>query len=569
MIGKTLQACALIFFTLVLSHTSLAQERQMFTNPILAGFYPDPSVCRVGSDYYLVNSTFSYFPGIPIFKSKDLVNWNLLGYALDTPDKLNLDGQSVSRGLFAPAIRYHNGVFYITCTLVDIGGNFVVTAKHPEGPWSSPVYLPQVNGIDPSLFFDDDGKAYIVFNSDPPENKGLYPGHRTLRLFAFDIEHLKVTGEEHILVNGGTDITKKPAWIEGPHIYKVNGLYYLMAAEGGTENGHSEVIFKSNSVFGPYVPYEHNPILTQRTLDPLRKNPITSTGHADLIQTEQGDWWAVFLGCRPYSMSADGLYNTGRETFLTPVRWIDGWPIINPDFKEVQYTYPYPLPAAASAAKRSYSRAVSVTDNFSGEELSKDWMFLRTPHERWYTLSKSGILSMKLKPETCSGLQNPAFLGFRQHNLSCTATTCLSFTAKDENEKAGLIIFQNEQHYYYLAVSKEKNNKVIRLYKSTKDSVALLKSVQIPVEYAEQQICFQITARRDSYAFSYALSDKQGKPIVWELLMDKVPAEFLSTKAAGGFVGSFFGLYTTANGKLSANHADYYWFSYQGDDALE
>jgi len=554
---------------LLLSASMVAQDTLRFTNPILAGFYPDPSVCRVGSDYYLVNSTFSYFPGLPIFTSKDLVNWKLLGYALDTPEKLNLDGQGVSRGLFAPAIRYHNGQFYITCTLIDIGGNFVVTAKRPEGPWSAPVWLPQVSGIDPSLFFDDDGKAYIIFNSDPPDNKGLYPGHRTLRLYEFDSEHLKVVGDEHILVNGGTDISKKPVWIEGPHIYKVDGLYYLMAAEGGTENGHSEVIFRSKSVDGPYVPYEQNPILTQRTLDPQRKNPITSTGHADLIQTEHGNWWAVFLGCRPYSMSADGLYNTGRETFLAPVKWKDGWPIINPDYAEVQYSYPYPLPPAPSVSRRAYSRSISLTDNFTDEELSRDWMFLRTPHERWFTISKTGVLTMKLKPETCSGLQNPAFLGFRQHNLTCTASTILSFDAKAENEKAGLIIFQNEQHYYYLCVSKEKGHNAIQLFKSTKDSVELVTSVQLPANGKDKWIGLQISAHRDTYAFSYTFSDKSEKPLSWKIVKKTMPAKFLSTKAAGGFIGSFFGLYATSDGQPTNNHVDYDWFNYTGNDGLE
>ena len=309
-------------------------QTKEFTNPILAGFYPDPSICKVGEDYYLVNSTFAYFPGIPVFHSKDLVHWKLIGHVLNRPEQLNLDNAGVSRGLFAPAIRYHNGIFYVTCTLVDKGGNFVVTATNPAGPWSNPVWLRNVNGIDPSLFFDGDGKAYIVFNSDAPENKPLYSGHRTIRLREFDIEHLQASNEEHILVNGGVDITKKPVWIEGPHIFQKDGFYYLCAAEGGTAEDHSEVVFRSAKIDGPYQPYEHNPILTQRDLNPHRKNPITSTGHADLIQAPNGEWWAVFLGCRPYDSLEAAYYNTGRETFMAPVTWENGWPVINPGKKE-------------------------------------------------------------------------------------------------------------------------------------------------------------------------------------------------------------------------------------------
>ncbi len=245
------------------------------SNPVLSGFYPDPSICQAGDAYYLVTSSFAYFPGIPIFKSRDLAHWQQIGHVMDRPEQLDLEGHGVSRGLFAPSIRYYQGRFYVTCTLVDRGGNFVVTATSADGPWSNPVWLPEVNGIDPSLFFDDDGKAFLVYNSIPPDDKPLYDGHRTIRMRAFDSEKLQVTGEEKILVNGGVDISKKPVWIEAPHIFHKDGWYFLIAAEGGTAENHSEVVFRSKAVDGPYVPWEKNPILTQRDLDPLR----WSAGH--------------------------------------------------------------------------------------------------------------------------------------------------------------------------------------------------------------------------------------------------------------------------------------------------
>ena len=178
----------------------LTGNAQSFKNPILAGFYPDPSICRAGDDYYIVNSSFAYYPGLPLFHSKDLLNWKQIGYAMDRPEQLNLDGAGVSRGLFAPAISYHNGIFYIVCTEVSKLGNFVITAKDPKGPWSNPVSLPQVNGIDPSLFFDDNGKAYILFNSIPPNNESMHDGHRTIRMFEFDAENLKVKGSRLISI---------------------------------------------------------------------------------------------------------------------------------------------------------------------------------------------------------------------------------------------------------------------------------------------------------------------------------------------------------------------------------
>ena len=214
-------------------------QYKKFNNPILAGFYPDPSICKVDSDYYLVNSTFIFYPGIPIFHSKDLVNWKLLGHVLDRPEQLNLDSMGISRGIYAPAIRYNKGTFYVTCTLVEGGGNFIVKSEKPEGPWSNPIWLPEINGIDPSLYFDNDGKTYITYNSDAPDNKPLYEGHRTVRMVEFDIDNMKVISDPIILINGGVDISKKPIWIEGPHIYKINGMYYLTAAEGGTAEDHS------------------------------------------------------------------------------------------------------------------------------------------------------------------------------------------------------------------------------------------------------------------------------------------------------------------------------------------
>ena len=266
-------------------------EQNYYNNPILSGWYPDPSITQDDNgNYYLVTSTFSFFPGIPIFKSTDLVNWVQIGNVLDRPEQLELEGLGVSRGIFAPDISYDNGLFYLTCTVVDGKGNFVVTAKNPAGPWSNPTYFPEVNGIDPALFFDGD-KSYLIYNSDAPDNKPLYQGHRTIRMVEFDKEKLKVVGEHRILINGGVDISKKPVWIEGPRMYKLNGYYYLMAAEGGTSVDHSEVILRNKNINDEFIPYKDNPILTQRQLDPNRKDPITSAGHADLIQTKNGEWY--------------------------------------------------------------------------------------------------------------------------------------------------------------------------------------------------------------------------------------------------------------------------------------
>jgi xylan 1,4-beta-xylosidase len=553
-----------ILAILLFSACAFSQVRMEFTNPILPGFYPDPSICRVGSDYYLVNSTFAYFPGIPIFHSKDLVNWELIGHVMDRAEQMDLNGFGVSRGIFAPAIRYRDGIFYVTCTLVDGDGNFIVTAKSPAGPWSMPTWIPQINGIDPSPFFDDNGKSYIVYNSIPPDNKPLYNGHRTIRMYEFDPATLKVAGKEMILVNGGVDISKNPVWIEGPHIFRKDGYYYLIAAEGGTGSRHSEVVFRSTQVDGGYVPYEKNPILTQRHLSPNRKNPITSTGHADFVQTDSGDWWSVFLGCRPYK---EDYYNTGRETFMAPVKWADGWPVITQGEEEVQYSYAGPLSSKENAKKKNAGRNFVFRDDFTSHKLDISWMFLRTPKEQWHDLqTKRGFLSLKLRPESCDGKKNPSFLGHRQQHLKSAASTALHFTPVSENEKAGLLIFQNESHFYFLSKSIEGSDSVVQLFKSLNSgtvdgSLELIASYKIPAQLAQKSLALRIESDNDQYTFSYSFSPRQ-----WVVLKKDVDGTFLSTQTAGGFVGSIYAMYATSLGKLSSNAASFDWFEYNGKD---
>jgi len=573
----------ILFITAMLLTISCSKEtenmqvQKKFTNPILAGFYPDPSICRVDDDYYLVNSTFAYFPGIPIFHSKDLVNWELIGHVLDRAEQLDTEGFGVSRGIFAPDINYHDGIFYVTCTLVDGGDNFIVTSNKPEGPYSNPVWLPEINGIDPSPYFDDNGKAYMLFNSDAPNNESLYQGHKTIRMFEFDIENLKVTGEEKILINGGSDLSKKPIWIEGPHIYKRYGYYYLIAAEGGTAEDHSEVIFRSKNIDGPYESYKNNPILTQRHLDPKRNFPITSTGHADLVDTESGEWWAIFLGCRPYRPFEKGYYNTGRETFLAPVKWIEDpesedaiWPVINHDFEEIQYYYDYPNTGAPkSGNKIKYSGNFTSRYDFDSDSLHKNFIYLRTPKEKWFDLNvKPGFLAIKLRPETCGGKSNPSFLGHRQQHLNCSASTSIVFDPTAKNEKAGLVVFLNENRYYYLCKSLENNKPVIQLYKSveqvnSESKMELITSTKIGKEQVGKKLNFKIEAEGEYYSFLYAFENDD-----WITLKENMDGVYLRAVIPRDFIGVVYAMYTTSLSSPSSNTAYFDWFEYKGDDEV-
>ena len=539
--------------------TSFAQLK--YTNPILCGFYPDPSICRVGNDYYLINSTFAYFPGLPIFHSTDLVNWEQIGNAIDRNEQLDLANAGVSGGLFAPTIRYNEGVFYIICTCVNKGGNFIIKAKNPKGPWSNPVFLPEVNGIDPSLFFDNNGKVYITYNSIPPNNISQYQGHRTIRIVELDLQSLKVIGNNEIIVNGGVDISKKPVWIEGPHLFKKDGLYYLISAEGGTGTNHSEVVFRSNAVKGPYIPYENNPILTQRQLDSKRVNPVSSTGHADFVETQDGRWYSVFLGCRPYEKD---YYNTGRETFLCPMEWKNGWPVIIRKGEAVNYKYNVPFPEKTKKINNPFNGNIAFKDSFNTDKLNFRYVFLRNPSKKLYTLdSKKGGLTLNLKPNTASQKSNPAFIGFRQSNSKGYAATSISFSAKSENEKAGLLIFQNETHYYFVCKSIKNNQPVVELYKSSKEENAtneLIESVMLKDNISPLQL--KIEANNDQYSIYYSVKEDNYS------LLKTVDGKFLSTNVAGGFVGSMYAMYATSNGIPTSNTAQFNWFECYGNDDI-
>jgi xylan 1,4-beta-xylosidase len=545
-----------LYLLLLCAHSSVFAQIK-FMNPILSGFYPDPSVTKVGQDYYLVNSTFAYFPGIPVFHSRDLKNWKQIGNVIDRDSQMNFMGDGTSRGLFAPSINYNKGTFYMTCTLIDRKGNFVMTAKNPAGPWSDPIWLPEVKGIDPSLFFDED-RAYVVYNSDPPENKSLYPGHRTIRTFEFDPATLKVKGKEKILVNGGVDISKKPVWIEGPHIFKRGNWYYICAAEGGTSVNHSQVVLRSNYATGPYIPYEKNPILTQRDLDPKRPFPITSTGHAELVEGPDGQTYAIFLAVRPYE---GNFYNTGRETFIAPVRWTEGWPVINPDSKEVLYEYTANFAEQKAPDIRPQSGDFAYRTELK-KPLDPSLLFLRKNDSSSYTLTAAKGLTMKLKAETCMEKGNPSFLGKRQQHMNSSAVTPLDFNPAAENEKAGLMIFQGEYNFYFMCKSLNKGKTVIQLYKGNKANSSMDLVKQDILHNPKGKLELKIDAKAALYDFKFK---EQGK--AWKTLQENVDGKYLSTQTAGGFIGCLFALYATSSGKPSTNTASYQWIDYNGDDS--
>jgi len=500
-----------------------------YSNPILQGFYPDPSIVRVGRDYYLVNSTFIWFPGIPVFHSRDLVNWTQIGNAIDRSSQLNFAKLNTWQGVYAPDITFHAGTFYIINTCVPCGGNFVITAKNPAGPWSEPTWLP-IDGIDTSLFFDEDGSAWII-NNGPPEEKPRYEGHRAIWLQQFDTKQMKLIGPRKVLIDSGVHPEENPIWIEGPHIFRKDGAYYLIAAEGGTAEGHSEVVFRSDKVTGPYVPFADNPILTQRD---LKGSPITSTGHASFVKTPSGDWWSVFLGVRPYD---DQNFNTGRETFLMPVRWEQGWPRITDHGARVPWVARRPNLPAGPRAPVPTSGSFTIRDEFNGSKLPPYWMMMRNPVGKWWRLA-GGALHLDARGTALGDMGNPSLWARRQQHLNATVTTRVRFSPPSDAAEAGLAAMQNDEYFYYLAVGRDHGKRVVRLRRRAGGPDAMAGAVLASSPIPHGPIELRINARGAAYDFGWSADGKS-----WHSLARNADGTLLSTKKSGGFVGAVFALY--------------------------
>jgi len=513
-----------------------------FRNPVIPGFYPDPSVCRVGDDFYLVTSTFEYFPGVPIFHSRDLVHWRQLGHCLSRPEQLDLAGCPSSKGIYAPTLRYHDGTFYMVTTHMGrgYGHHFYVTAKDPSGPWSDPIWIEQY-GIDPSFFFDDDGKVYFTTNgkADAPNGLGIYQSELDLK------NGCKLSAPQLLWAGTGGMAP------EGPHLYKVKGIYYLLLSEGGTSYGHMVTLARSQSPFGPFEPAPNNPILSHRSLG----SAIHATGHADWVELEDGSFWAVFLGIRPLSLAGAGAHHLGRETFLAPVTWdADGWPRINAGA-------PIELEMEGPSISRDERLpvATSIRDEFEVPELGLHWNFLRGPAATRYQLANSQ-LHLYGNESTLDELE-PALIGQRQRHLSCEFSALLAFEPVNDGEEAGLFARMSEGHHYEIAIVCRAGEKRLVVRKV----VGSLRVVALDAAVPVGTLLLKIRATPSLYFLEAFLPEvnAEGAPFC------SVPAEtrFLSSEMAGTFTGVYLGLYATGNGKPSVTPALFDFADYRSENS--
>lgn len=497
------------------------KAQNTYQNPIISGFAPDPSICRVENDYYLVNSSFSYFPGVPVYQSKDLVNWTHLGYCLNRNSQLPLERAGISSGIWAPTIRYYKGTFFMITTNQANRKNFIVTAQNPAGPWSEPIWL-EIKGYDPDLYFEP-GKCYLTYTSGEGEN-----GIMQCEINPFTGKY--VTQPKVIWKGTGEFGT------EGPHIYKVGDFYFLMVAEGGTGLMHSVSIARSKNVDGPWEECPSNPILTNRNKRWMR---IQACGHADMVQTPDNKWFMVHLGIRNWGSFEEQHSVLGRETHLLPMEWSkDGWPVVNGSG------------SSESTIKSSVAQqpdTAAFVETFNGK-LALAWNFIRNADSTLMDLkTKKGSLLLQGAATSLDSIGKIAFVGFRQRHHGVKWKVDMNFTATKPGEEAGITIFMDRRYHYDFFITK-RNEKSSLVARRVIDDIVYEQAI-VAIESPDQTL----EVEANPWACDFYVLDKQGL----RKQVAHMQTQFISIKVAGGFTGMYFGLYATGNGSKCTNKAEF------------
>ncbi|GMU77606.1 MAG: glycoside hydrolase 43 family protein [Acidimicrobiia bacterium] len=488
-----------------------------FTNPVIPGFHPDPSVCRVGDDYYLVTSTFTWAPGVPIFHSRNLVDWTQIANVLDRPSQLDLTATTgwASLGVYAPTIRHHDGVYYVATTNFTHGGapTFFVTAEDPAGPWSDPVRV-DVGGVDPDLAWDDEGRCWLHFS-------------RSVDIARVEIDHRTgaVLDGPHATWTG-TGLQ----YPEAPHLIRRGGWWYLLIAEGGTHAGHAVSVARGPSPEGPWEGCPDNPVLSHRST----AHPIQNTGHADLVEAPDGSWWMVLLGVRPKG----GFHVLGRETFLAPVEWVDDWPVVGP----LDLEMPRRPPGTETTATTD---TASTHDDFDGLALDPRWVGVRRAPAALASLTaRPGWLTLPGRTATLDD-DFPVFVGRRQQHRHCRVRARLD---PGSTAEAGLAVVMAHEAHIEIGV---RGDEIVAHVRTTTISVEVGRAAA-----PTGPVTLVIETRPsilgpDLVALGFEAPD--GTPTV----VAEVDGRYCSTEVVLGFTGRVIGMYAVGG------DAAFDWFAYE------
>lgn len=538
----------------------------MIRNPILPGFNPDPSIVRVGDDYYIATSTFEWFPGVQIHHSRDLVNWRLLSRPLTRPSQLNMLGDPDSCGVWAPCLTYADGLFWLIYTDVkrygrtSVGGasgvslrdfhNYLVTCPTIDSEWSDPVYL-NSSGFDPSLFHDDDGKKYLLNQLwDHRPGKNRFNG---IVLQEYSVKERKLIGERKNIFAG------TPIWLtEGPHVYKRGGYYHLLTAEGGTSWGHAVTMARSRSLTGPYELHPDVHPLTARHRPDVE---LQRAGHADIVETQNGETYMVFLCGRP--LRNRGRCTLGRETAIQKMAWgADGWlrtadgkglPTIEVDAPALP-SHPFP--------------ATPVRENFDAAKLPIHFQWLRTPYpdEIFSVTARPGHLRL-FGRETLGSQFKQSLVARRQQAHCYSASTVIEFEPQHYQQSAGLICYYNSAKLHYLYLSHDEDiGKHLRVMSCTPDSPqtdSFTAPIAIPTG---ARVELRVEVDHERLRFAYRV---EGRDTAWQWLPQQFDASTLSDEAtvpgAPNFTGTFVGV-ACQDMSGAALPADFDWFDYRERD---
>lgn len=530
-------------------------------NPIIPGYYPDPSIIRVGDDFYLACSSFEMNPGLPIFHSKDLANWEQICNAISAENGFHMEKNSGVGGLMAPTLRYHNGTYYIINTNFADKGNYIITAKDPAGPWSEPHWLTDVPGIDASIFFDTDGKCYVMGTGECWDN-GAGVKERGIWVAEFDIENFKMKGKPFTIFNSGMRNADSP---EAPHLYHIGDYYYLIIAEGGTEHYHSVVVARSKELFSFFKGNPANPVLTHRHMG--YTCPITNVGHADIVELEDGSWYAVFLASRLIDKSCKNL---GRETFICPVIWERGWPLFSPETGKVEWNYDAP-----TSLKEHKFAVESARTDFDSEKLPLKMVSLGLPTDNVWEISDSKLKLKCIRQPLADDIRQEsfevnlsddnyvAFFGERQCAIDCTATCKMTFTPNGQ-ESAGLALVQAMNHQLHIERALSNGKQVLRAVLVTEDydrppyipgfSCTTNRTVLGEVNWDNADIVLQLDIKGEDFTISYGSDESDLKELC------KADGHLINPEKVGCMTGTLIGMYASGNGVDVDNVAEFDWF---------
>ncbi|MCI7238970.1 MAG: glycoside hydrolase family 43 protein [Anaerococcus sp.] len=529
-------------------------------NPILKGFNPDPSITKKDDEYYIATSTFEWFPGVQIHKSNDLVNWELISHPLDNEKFINMKGLVDSGGVRAPDLSYHDGLFWLVYSKVDIvNGNFkdcrnyLITSEDIEGPWSDPIVLNGL-GFDASLFHDDNKKYLVQMQWDHRSNKHPFYG---IRCTEYNHKLKKLIPENSKIIWKGTD--KKLT--EGPHIYKLKGKYYLFCAEGGTQYEHSEVVARSDSIFGNYE--VQNEIFLTAYDSP--KNPLQKCGHGSLIQSNDDQWYFVHISARPWhedyesSLNPRGWCTLGRETSLQKViRDDEGWPHIDGGKQGSEFV------EIANSDIINNDKPINQYEDFSSDELNINFNTVRVPFNNIGRI-KNNMLFLEGKG-SLSNTQEHSLVARRWQSHYFTAETKVTLNPNTYQNIAGLANYYNSNHWSMIGLTYDENKgKVIEILETDRGETRTLINNKITIDNEIESVYFRCRVSRNKYKYYYSLDGKEWIDTKIYLNSKILSDDYVAITNGGFFTGAFVGMVNIDYSGYN-NIAYFDYFKYEEDE---